>query len=209
MITSMTTELENQRKLFVETARQYIKRDGIEELLTWLDTTDFYTAPASTKYHGNYAGGLAKHCLAVYHELVFLMHGFSGFTDSGNPPKWHDKNLAKYTMENVAIVALFHDLCKVDTYVTEYRNVKKDGEWVSEPYYTVHPDFQFGGHGSKSVYQCMRFIQLLPCEAAAINAHMGAFDMSTYNQPAAVYGENPLAWLLHVADESATYILDK
>ena len=55
----------------------------------------------------------------------------------------------------------------------------------------------------------MRFIQLLPCEAAAINAHMGAFDMSTYNQPADVYGENPLAWLLHVADESATYILDK
>ena len=65
MITSMNTELENQRKLFVETARQYIKRDGIEDLLTWLDSTDFYTAPASTKYHGNYAGGLAKHCLAV------------------------------------------------------------------------------------------------------------------------------------------------
>lgn len=209
MITSMNTELENQRKLFVETVHQYIKRDGIEDLLAWLDTTDFYTAPASTKYHGNYAGGLAKHCLTVYHELVFLMHGFNGFVDSGNQPKWHEKSSAKYTMENVAIVALFHDLCKVGTYKIDYRNVKKDGAWVSEPYYTHCEDFKYGGHGSKSVYQCMRFIQLLPYEAAAINAHMGAFDQSTYSQPSTVYGDNPLAWLLHVADESATYILDK
>lgn len=205
----MTAELETQRKLFIDTVHQYIKRDGIENLLTWLDSTDFYTAPASTKYHGACPGGLVEHCLAVYHELVFLMSGYNGFVDCEYAPKWHEKSDAKYTMENVAIAALFHDLCKIDTYKQEYRNVKKDGEWVSEPYYTVHPDFQFGGHGSKSVYQCMRFIQLLPCEAAAINAHMGAFDMSTYNQPAAVYGENPLAWLLHVADESATYILDK
>lgn len=209
MITQMTADLENQRKLFVETVRQYIKRDGIENLLTWLDGTDFYTAPASTKYHGNYAGGLAKHSLAVYHELLFLMHGYNGFADSGNPPKWHDKSEARYTMENVAIVALFHDLCKVNTYKQEYRNVKKDGEWISEPYYTTHPDFQFGGHGSKSVYLCMKFIQLTDQEASAINAHMGAFDMSTYSQPANVYNDNPLAWLLHVADESATYVLDK
>lgn len=209
MITSMNADLENQRKLFTSTVRQFIHRDGIENLLTWLDSTDFYTAPASTKYHGSHPGGLVDHCLAVYHELIFLMHGFNGFVDSEHAPKWHEKSEARYTMENVAIAALFHDLCKVNTYKQEFKNVKKDGEWISEPYYTVHPDFQFGGHGSKSVYQCMRFIQLLPCEAAAINAHMGAFDMSTYSQPANVYGENPLAWLLHVADESATYVLDK
>jgi hypothetical protein len=205
----MTTELENQRKLFIETVHQYIKRDGIEDLLTWLDTTDFYTAPASTKYHGNYAGGLAKHCLAVYHELVFLMHGYSGFVDSEHSPKWLDKANARYTMENVAIAALFHDLCKVNTYKQEFKNVKKDGEWVSEPYYVYDEKYKFGGHGSKSVYLCMKFIQLSDAEASAINAHMGAFDMSTYSQPANVYNDNPLAWLLHVADESATYVLDK
>lgn len=209
MITSMNADLENQRKLFISTARQFIHRDGIDNLLTWLDSTDFYTAPASTKYHGSHPGGLVDHCLAVYHELVFLMHGFNGFVDSEHAPKWHEKNEARYTRENVAIAALFHDLCKVNTYKQEFKNVKKDGEWTSEPYYVHSEQYKFGGHGSKSVYLCMKYIQLTDQEASAINAHMGAFDMSTYSQPGNVFADNPLAWLLHVADESATYILDK
>ena len=112
-------------------------------------------------------------------------------------------------MENIAIVSLFHDLCKIGTYKTEYRNVKEGDTWVSKAFYSRKEDFVYGGHGSKSVYLVMKYLKLTDIEASAINCHMASWDLSNYNNPGEVFQVNPLAWLLHVADESATYIKKK
>ena len=144
------------------------------------------------RYHGAFAGGLVQHSLAVFARLQELV-------------KWYGLEV---TEETVAIVSLFHDLCKVDSYKVAMRNSKneKTGQWEKVPYYTKEEGYAYGGHGSKSVYLVMNFIKLLPEEAAAINSHMGSWDNSPYNNPGDVYEQNTLAWLLHVADEAATYI---
>lgn len=176
---------------FLAVARSSIKREGIEDLLAWLETTDFFTAPASTRYHGACEGGLVKHSLSVYHRL-------------GELAEWYD---TQSPLETIAIVSLFHDFCKIGCYKTEMRWRKdKFNRWEQYPTYKFQEDFPFGGHGSKSVYLVQHFMKLTPEEAAAINCHMGAWDISNYGKPSDVFDNNKLAWLLHVADEAATYI---
>ncbi len=166
-----------------------IHRDGIDSLMEWLESSDFYTAPASRRYHGSHKGGLLEHSLNVYDELKRL---FAAYPE------------IQVTEETAAIIALFHDLCKVNFYATEKRNRKnEEGKWESYDAYTIKEKFCFGGHGSKSVFIVQNFIKLTPEEAAAINCHMGAFDNENVGQ---TYEQFPLAWLLHVADEAATYI---
>lgn len=178
---------------FEDRVATLIHRDGIGDLMEWLRDSDFYTAPASTRYHGAHEGGLLAHSLAVHDELISLIRHF-GCEDL-------------ISSESAAICALFHDLCKVGTYKTEMR-WRKDAQnrWEQYPTYKYDEDYPFGGHGSKSVYLVQHFMHLEPDEAAAINCHMGAFDMSTYSKPTAAWSTYPLAWLLHVADEAATHI---
>lgn len=178
---------------FLNLAKRDIHREGINELLSWLQTTDFFTAPASSRYHGAFQGGLATHSMNV---LCRLHTAIDCFGCEGA------------TTESVAIVALFHDLCKVGCYKVSTRNVKNDqtGQWEKVPFYKFEEDFPFGGHGSKSVYLVQHFMMLVPEEAAAINSHMGPWDRQDYGKPGDVYEHNRLAWLLHVADEAATYI---
>ena len=110
--------------------------------------------------------------------------------------------------ESVVIAALFHDLCKVNLYTTEKRNRKNSaGQWESYDAYTIQEKFCFGGHGSKSVFLARHFISLTPEEAVAINCHMSSWDGNTNVGKA--FEQFPFAWLLHVADESATYIIEK
>lgn len=169
------------------------ERHGIDDLMEWLDQTDFYVAPASTRYHGAFEGGLVQHSLNVYSQLKKLN-------------LWYD---AGYTLESVAIVSLFHDLCKVGFYKTEMRWRKDaNNQWEQYATWKHDEDFAFGGHGSKSVYLIQNFMKLTPDEASAINCHMGAWDMSPYSNPSEVFTRNTLAWLLHVADEAATYIME-
>ena len=186
------------KKEFLQIARQHIQRDGIDDLLNWLESTDFFTAPASSRYHGAFEGGLAMHSLNVYRRLKDLTV-FYGCEEG---------NTEDINMESVAIVALFHDLCKVGYYKASTRNVKNDatGQWEKVPFYKIEEEFAFGGHGSKSMYLVQHFIMLSPGEAAAINCHMGPWDRQDYGKPGQVYESNRLAWLLHVADEAATYI---
>jgi hypothetical protein len=109
--------------------------------------------------------------------------------------------------ETVAIITLLHDLCKIGCYKTELRNKKEDGVWRSVPYYTFNEDFCYGGHGSKSVFLAQSHMTLTPEEAVAINCHMGFSDRGPGDfSLGAAYEQHPLARLLHVADESATYI---
>lgn len=164
--------------------------NGVFDLLDWLEETDFYTAPASTKYHGAHQGGLLEHSLNVYDELKRLLSAYPEI---------------KVSEESVVIVALFHDLCKVNFYATEKRNRKNEsGQWESYDAYTIQEKFCFGGHGSKSVYLVQHFMSLKPEEAVAINCHMASWDGN--KDVGKAFEKFPLAWLLHVADESATFI---
>lgn len=167
-----------------------INRDGIDNLLAWLEKSDFYTSPASTRFHGAYQGGLLEHSLNVYDELKRLLSVYPEI---------------EVLEESVIICALFHDLCKVNMYASEKRNRKNEmGKWESYDSYAVHEKFCYGGHGSKSVFIIQQFIKLTPVEAVAINCHMGAFDDNKY--VANSFEQFPFAWLLSVADQSATYI---
>ena len=169
-----------------------ITREGIAGLSAWLESSDFYTAPASTRYHGAVQGGLCGHSLRVYRELEKLMTLYE---------------VPEITEESRRIAALFHDLCKVNFYAVEKRNRKnEDGRWESYDAYTVDEKFRYGGHGSKSVYIVQSFMRLTPEEAIAINCHMSSWDGDKYAGGA--YEQHPFAWLLHVADEAATYIFE-
>lgn len=170
-----------------------VNREGINDLTDWLETTDFFTAPASTRFHGSHEGGLVEHSIAVHGRLFDLvsLYGIDA------------------TPETIAIVALFHDLCKVNMYKTEMRWRKDaNNQWEQYPTYKRDEDFKFGGHGSKSLYLVQNFIKLTPEEAIAINCHMGQWDATTYSDVSSAFESCPLAWALHVADEAASY-LDK
>lgn len=185
---------------FKAIAQDHITRDGIGDLMKWLDDSDFYTAPASTRYHGAHEGGLVEHSLNVYKRLRQLAVTYD-YGAGSLEAEWDSLE------ESIAIVSLFHDLCKVGYYTTEMRWRKDQfNRWEQYPTYKKQENYPFGGHGSKSVYLVQHFMKLKPEEASAINCHMGAWDKSDYGNPSEVYDVNLLAWLLHVADEAATYI---
>lgn len=190
-------QLKNEFKSIVNAK---ISRDGIENLMRWLEGTDFFTAPASTRFHGSYEGGLVEHSLAVYKRMV-------QFADYYDQEAFGAERDHMWSEETLAIIALFHDLCKIGTYKTELR-WRKDAQqrWEQYPTYKKEEGFNFGGHGSKSLYLIQNFMRLEPEEAVAINCHMGQFDSTIYSNPSPAFEQFPLAWLLHIADEAATYI---
>jgi len=190
-------KLEENQERFVEIINQYIKRDGIDALVDWLINSDFFTAPASSKFHSAYEGGLCEHSLKVFDRYVKLLK-----------MEYGDNFASVISMESVAIIALLHDVCKVDFYKTDYRNVKVDGQWVQVPYYTVEDKLPYG-HGEKSVYIVGSFIKLTREEAMAINWHAGGFDDRVRGGSYAMgeaYYKFPTAMIFHAADMMATYL---
>ena len=189
------------KETFEKIYTENIKREGADKLLEYLRKSDFYTAPASSKFHGNYEGGLLQHSINVYNRLIKIVKEELG-----------ENYTEKYSNETLAIVALLHDLCKIHYYKTEYRNVKNErGEWVKAPYFAVNNTFPFG-HGEKSVFMINTFMRLSGEEAMAINWHMGGFDDRVRSNPNSM-GESfkiyPLCLFLHIADLTATYIDEK
>ena len=168
------------------------KRPGIENLIQWLDNSDFKVAPASTRYHSNYEGGLLKHSLNVYEECMRQQDLIKLF----NVPK-----------ESIIITSLLHDICKVNYYKMEMRNVKKNGAWVQEPYYTVEDMFPMG-HAEKSIIIAQQYIQLTEVEIAMIRNHMGGFVDTSYFSSSNLFNKYPESLILHIADMKATYILE-
>lgn len=153
-------DLNNLHDQFVNTVHNEIHRDGIENLLSWLETTDFYTAPASAKYHSCFPGGLCLHSLNVHKRIVTKVSSGDGI----------DK-------ESLAIVSLFHDLCKANFYKQDLRNTKDErGQWIKVPYYTFDDQFPLG-HGEKSLFLIQRHIELTNDEALAVRWHMGNFGL--------------------------------
>lgn len=181
---------------FIEIYQSEINREGSAELLDWMCKTDFFEAPASTKYHCACAEGLVRHSLSVY-EVMMRKH-FVEMEDS---------------RESFAICALLHDLCKAEFYKVAMRNVKneKTGAWEKQPYYTIEDTFPYG-HGEKSVFLIERFMRLKTSEAVAIRWHMGGFDDAVKGgnfSTSIAYDKYPLAIKLHLSDLESTYICEK
>lgn len=193
-------DIEQNKNRFLEIARQNIKREGIEQLLDFLQKSDFFDAPASTKFHSCTAGGLCEHSLNVYNRFIKNLHAEYG-------DNWQEK----ISLESASIIALFHDICKVNVYKIEYRNVKEDGVWTQKPVYTYCDNLPYG-HGEKSVYIINGFLRLTREEAMAINWHMGGFDARVkggFFGLENVFYSYPNALIFHVSDIEATYLDEK
>lgn len=185
------------KTLFNDICHKYIQREGIYDLLSWLEGTDFYRAPASTRYHGDYEGGLCDHSLHVY-------FCFRSYVKKRCEPGYH----LSMSEESIALCALFHDLCKVDIYKTEMRNKKNaQGQWEQVPFYTIEDAFPVG-HGSKSVYIMNRYLKLTDIETAAIAYHMGFSYGDDARTVGNVFGRFPEAFALSTADMEATYFVE-
>ena len=178
---------------FISLFEENVNRQGAKELLDWMLKTDFFTAPASTRYHCACPEGLVMHSLSVFNTMV-EKHFEEG----------------KDSLESFTICALLHDLCKAEFYKTSTRNVKNDetGKWEKVPYYAIEDKFPYG-HGEKSVFLIERFMRLKPAEAIAIRWHMGSFDDPNGYYLSQTFEKYPLAVKLHLADLESTYLREK
>ena len=172
-----------------------IKREGIEDLIEFIEKTDFFKAPASTRFHGDYEGGLVEHSLKVYEILKHKVE------NNIEPIKVSD--------DTIKIVALLHDICKANFYKIDYRNAKNAlGVWEKVPYYTVDDTIPYG-HGEKSVMMISEYIKLTPEEKYCIRWHMGFTEpKEQYGTIGLAYKKYPLALLTFEADLEATYFYD-
>lgn len=164
-----------------------VDREGMDNLIDFLNRSDFFEAPASTRFHGCYKGGLLEHSMKVYEILK---------------TKTEDS-------DSVKIIALLHDICKANFYKVDYRNAKNEqGVWEKVPYYTVDDTIPYG-HGEKSVMMLSEFIKLTPEERYAIRWHMGFTEpKELYTTIGQAYKKYPIALLVHEADLEATYFYD-
>lgn len=189
------------REKFLDIYSTYIKREGAQELLAWLTGTnsDFFTAPASTRYHSACEGGLLEHSINVYECL----------RDYLARNKVRDEFGLSYSDETIAIVSLLHDLCKVNVYRVSTRNVKDPvtGQWKPMPYYEFDDNLPYG-HGEKSVYVISGFMRLTREEAFAIRYHMGFSNEDDARNVGKAFELFPLALALSIADTEATYFVE-
>ena len=190
----------NNKEKFIDIYNAYIKREGADKLLEWLTgpASDFFTAPASTRYHNAWEGGLCAHSLNVYECL----------RDYLGREKVKKEFGLLYSPESIAIVALLHDLCKVNIYKVSTRNVKDEfGRWKTVPYYEFDDQLPYG-HGEKSVYMISAYMKLTREEAFAIRYHMGFSEEGNARNVGAAFEKFPLALALSIADTEAAYYVE-
>lgn len=181
-------------------------RRGIDNVLVELDKLGFYSAPASTKFHGSYSGGLLKHSLNVYDEAMMVLEmqlrlcpGIEQLIPVGS----------------IAIAALLHDVCKAEIYKPEIKKRKNaEGMWESYDGYGVdYSNFPLG-HGEKSVIRLLKWgLQMTDDEIMAIRWHMSGFDLAFQSpESRANYGSAiercPLLAIIKAADGLAAHILE-
>ena len=170
-------------------------REGIEDVINFLEKSDFFIAPASTRFHGNFEGGLMEHSMKVYE---ILKEKVKNTCIQINTPA-----------ESLIIMALLHDICKANYYKVDYRNAKNElGEWEKVPYYTVDDKIPYG-HGEKSVMMLTEYIKLTNEEKYAIRWHMGFSEPKENYAPLGLaYKKYPIALLLNEADLESSYFFD-
>lgn len=189
------------KERFIEIYKQHIHREGADKLLDFLLSrhSDFFTAPASTRYHLAYEGGLCEHSLNVYDCLCDYLQRDRVKQQYG----------LKYSDESIAIVALLHDLCKINVYKPGTRNVKDEfGKWQTIPSYDYDDQIPYG-HGEKSVYIISGYMRLTREEAFAIRYHMGFSGNEDPKNVGASFEKFPLAFALSTADMEASYFMEK
>ena len=169
-----------------------VNREGINDLIEFIQKTDFFKAPASTRFHGDHEGGLVEHSIKVYEILKHKV-------ETNIEP-------IKVSEESLIIIALLHDLCKANFYKVDYRNAKNAlGVWEKVPYYTVDDTIPYG-HGEKSVMMITEYMKLTSEEKYCIRWHMGFTEpKEQYTTLGLAYKKYPLALLTHEADLEATY----
>ena len=190
-----------KRDEFLEIYRNNITREGSDRLLDYLTSksSDFFTAPASTRFHGAHEGGLVEHSLNVYNCLV----------DYLSRERVKETFALDYSDETIAIAALLHDLCKVNIYKQGSRNIKDDnGVWKKVPIYEYDDELPYG-HGEKSVYIISGFMRLSREEAFAIRYHMGFSGEESKNNIGKALEQFPLSLALNIADMEASFLLEK
>lgn len=188
------------QETFIEIYQQNIHREGADRFLEYLtgSSSDFFSAPASTRYHGSYAGGLAEHSVNVYECL-------KAYLDRSRAKEIYKM---QYSDETVALVSLLHDVCKIGCYKMGTRNVKDEyGVWKKVPVYNFDDPLPYG-HGEKSVYIISGFMRLTREEAFAIRFHMGFSGPEDKGSIGKAFEKFPLAFALSVADMEATYFLE-
>ena len=215
----------NSKNEFIKAFQENVSRPGAEELLKYLESSSFFTDPASANHHLCVEGGLCEHSVHVYKRLSELIEQRRNeyLTKHSRLPEALSK---AFSNESVAIVSLLHDLCKAGTYKSEIKNrktydpatvMKADPYWVkcdaggdyiweSFPGYRWDDQFPYG-HGEKSVYLIQKHMALTDEEAFAIRFHMSSWQENDSKASISkVYETNALAFLLHIADEFATFI---
>ena len=198
--------MKDYKSRFLSIYTEKIKRAGADKFLEWLNNTDFFTAPASTRYHLAEPGGLVAHSVHVYERLrsLYLAEKINDLKDCGDAVA---AGLSDAEEETIAICGLLHDICKVNFYKAGTRNVKNEttGQWEKVPCYTIEDQLPYG-HGEKSVYIIGGFMRLTREEAMAIRWHMGPWQDGEKQNAGAAFGKFSLALLTHMADMQATYL---
>ena len=200
--------IEKNKNEFIELLRS-TNRDGIENLISWLtEKSDFFNAPSSTIYHGNFAGGLCQHSLNVYYAA-------KKFYETYKELSLPEKDIADIKEDNIIIAALLHDLCKANFYSAVQKwHKNEDNTWTKYFSYKIDEKLPLG-HGPKSIFIAQTFIRLTGAELCAIMWHMGMSDigawMSNYQKPSmqTSYEKVPLSVLIMQADFFASYCLEK
>jgi hypothetical protein len=221
----MTEEMKQNKQRYLDLISS-IKVEGadIQGLIKWLEKSDFFVSPSTTKYHGSYAGGLCSHSLKVYDNLVKLAETFATIPDQ----KWEVDEEGKqipesvhvvyrpiYTEDTLKIVALMHDIGKANLFTTYMRNVKNEdtGKWEQKEEYKVRDAsdrFIYGSHEQNSEFMAHAFFPLSVEESSAILHHLGGIGSDTaQNLIPVIYTKYSLSLLLHMADLVACYIDEK
>lgn len=213
-------DIQKNKQAFISIARENISRPGIDRLLAYLDSTDFFIAPCSTKFHLNVKGGLCEHSLNVYKALLDLYAAYL-IKDNALPDSTfvlaYDEVLPKTNnvddhsiIETLTIISLFHDLCKANYYKQEMKSVKVGNSWTQQPVYVTDDQLPLG-HGEKSVILLEKFIDLSAEEMLAIRWHMSGFDNAVKGGEwslSTAMQKTKLVAALQLADQIATYFME-
>ena len=187
-----------------------VEREGIDKLIEFLEKSDFFDAPASTKFHCSIPEGLVIHSLNVY-DMFMLKCEKEPFNEA----------LQNLPDDSRKIICLLHDICKTYFYEIDWKNkkvysdtgTKKDErgrfDWQTVPYYKVDDKIPYG-HGEKSVMMIENYINLTPVERYAIRWHMGFTEpKENWGYVGAAIEKYPVILAVFEADLEATYLLEK